>query len=68
MHFQVISIRYIILPIQIKGAKEHNLDIDNLTINDDLTVVTGVSGSGKSSLVFNTIYYEANRLFHETFG
>ena len=68
MHFRVRSIRYVILPIQIKGAKEHNLDIENLTINDGLTVVTGVSGSGKSSLVFNTIYYEANRLFHETFG
>jgi excinuclease ABC subunit A len=56
------------LPIEIKGAKEHNLDINELIINDGLTVVTGVSGSGKSSLVFNTIYHEANRQFHDAFG
>ena len=56
------------MPIEIKGAKEHNLQIDNLIIKDGLTVVTGVSGSGKSSLVFNTIYHEANRQFHDIFG
>ncbi|MFW9930272.1 MAG: hypothetical protein ACFFD1_12830, partial [Candidatus Thorarchaeota archaeon] len=56
------------MPIDIKGAKENNLDIDYLEIEDGLTVVTGVSGSGKSSLVFNTIYHEAHRQFYDIFG
>ena len=45
--------------IIIKGAKEHNLKNVNLTVpRDKLVVFTGLSGSGKSSLAFDTIYAE----------
>src|SRR6516162_9459739 len=48
--------------IQIRGAREHNLQNIDLEIpRDKLTVVTGVSGSGKSSLAFDTIYAEGQR-------
>jgi excinuclease ABC subunit A len=48
--------------IQIRGAREHNLQNLNLEIpRDKLIVVTGVSGSGKSSLAFDTIYAEGQR-------
>jgi len=49
--------------IRIKGARENNLKDIDLTISDGLTVVTGVSGSGKTSLVFDTLYHEARRRF-----
>jgi excinuclease ABC subunit A len=53
--------------IVIKGASEHNLKNINLTIpRGKITVVTGVSGSGKSSLVFDTILAEAQRRFFQT--
>ena len=45
--------------IEIRGAKEHNLKSINLRIpRDKLVVVTGLSGSGKSSLAFDTIYVD----------
>lgn len=53
--------------ISIKGASEHNLKSINLKIKrNEITVVTGVSGSGKSSLVFDTILSEAQRRFFYT--
>ncbi|MBD3198166.1 MAG: ATP-binding cassette domain-containing protein [Candidatus Lokiarchaeota archaeon] len=55
------------MKIEIKGAKENNLKDINVIFDDGLTAVTGVSGSGKSSLVFNTLYYEARRKYLETF-
>jgi excinuclease ABC subunit A len=56
------------LKVLVKGAKEHNLKNVDLEIGDGLTVVTGVSGSGKTSLVFDTIYQEARRRFEEAFS
>ena len=48
--------------IVIKGAKEHNLKNIDLTLpRDKFVVFTGVSGSGKSSLAFDTIYAEGQR-------
>ena len=48
--------------IKIKGANEHNLkNIDIEIPRDEFTVVTGLSGSGKSSLAFDTIYAEGQR-------
>ena len=48
--------------IVIKGARENNLkNIDVEIPRDKLTVVTGLSGSGKSSLAFDTIYAEGQR-------
>ena len=53
--------------IILKGAREHNLKNINLEINkNQLVVFTGVSGSGKSSLVFDTIYAEGQRRFVES--
>ncbi|MBI5682651.1 MAG: excinuclease ABC subunit UvrA [Deltaproteobacteria bacterium] len=53
--------------IIIKGAKEHNLKGINLEIpRDKLVVITGVSGSGKSSLAFDTIYAEGQRRYVES--
>ena len=50
--------------IVIKGAREHNLKNVDLTIpRDQLVVFTGVSGSGKSSLAFDTIYAEGQRRY-----
>ena len=53
--------------IVIKGAREHNLKDVNLTIpRDKLIVFTGLSGSGKSSLAFDTIYAEGQRRYMES--
>lgn len=53
--------------IVIKGARAHNLKNINLTIpRDKLIVVTGISGSGKSSLAFDTIYAEGQRRYVES--
>ena len=55
--------------IRIRGARQNNLK--NLTLDlplGELIVVTGVSGSGKSSLVFDTLYAEGQRRYVETFS
>jgi excinuclease ABC subunit A len=53
--------------IFIKGAREHNLKNIDVTIpRDKLVVITGVSGSGKSSLAFDTIYAEGQRRYMES--
>ncbi|MFX1389298.1 MAG: AAA family ATPase [Promethearchaeota archaeon] len=54
--------------IKIQGAQEHNLKNVDVDIEDGLTVVTGVSGSGKTSLIFDTLYKEARRRFLEAFS
>lgn len=51
------------MKINIQGASENNLKHLDVTFNSGLTVVTGVSGSGKSSLVFDTLYHESKRRF-----
>ncbi|WP_061019115.1 excinuclease ABC subunit UvrA [Vibrio splendidus] len=53
--------------IEIRGARTHNLKDVNLTIpRDKLTVITGLSGSGKSSLAFDTLYAEGQRRYVES--
>jgi excinuclease ABC subunit A len=53
--------------IEVRGAREHNLDIDRLEVpKRKLVVFTGVSGSGKSSLAFDTLYAEGQRRYVET--
>src|SRR5690606_18949939 len=55
--------------IQVFGARVHNLrDIDVSFPRNELVVVTGLSGSGKSSLAFDTIYAEGQRRYMETFS
>lgn len=55
--------------LQIRGARQNNLKDLNLEIpHNEMTVVTGVSGSGKSSLAFDTIYAEGQRRYVETFS
>ncbi|MGE0310888.1 MAG: excinuclease ABC subunit A [Lautropia sp.] len=56
-------------PIRIRGARQNNLKHLDLDIpTGQLAVVTGVSGSGKSSLVFDTLYAEGQRRYVETFS
>lgn len=54
--------------IEVYGAREHNLKNINISIpREKLVVITGLSGSGKSSLAFDTIYAEGQRRYIETF-
>ena len=54
--------------IVIKGAKEHNLKNVSVEIpKDQFVVITGLSGSGKSSLAFDTIYAEGQRRYVESY-
>ncbi|ABM63010.1 excinuclease ABC subunit UvrA [Halorhodospira halophila] len=56
-------------PIRIRGARQHNLQGLDLDLPaGELIVVTGVSGSGKSSLAFDTVYAEGQRRYVETFS
>lgn len=56
------------LSLEIEGARENNLKSINLSLpHDRLTVITGLSGSGKSSLAFETIHAEGTRRYIETF-
>ena len=53
--------------VRVRGAREHNLrDVDVAIPRDAMVVFTGVSGSGKSSLAFGTIYAEAQRRYFES--
>ena len=53
--------------IVVKGAREHNLQNIDVTIpRNQLVVITGLSGSGKSSLAFDTIYAEGQRRYVES--
>src|SRR5256885_9566213 len=53
--------------VQVRGAREHNLKNINVDIpRDSLVVFSGVSGSGKSSLAFGTLYAEAQRRYFES--
>src|SRR5271168_502798 len=53
--------------ITVRGAREHNLkNIDIAIPREELTVITGLSGSGKSSLAFDTIYAEGQRRYVES--
>ena len=53
--------------IRIRGARQHNLKNINLDIpRDKMVVITGLSGSGKSSLAFDTIYAEGQRRYMES--
>ena len=55
--------------IEVLGARVHNLkNIDISIPRDQLVVITGLSGSGKSSLAFDTIYAEGQRRYIETFS
>ena len=55
------------MKIRVKGARENNLKNVDAQFGDGLTVVTGVSGSGKTSLVFETLYHESRRRFQEVY-
>src|SRR6266516_676075 len=71
MEFRRFYHRIIEIPVQdyirIRGARVHNLKNISLSIpHNQLTVITGVSGSGKSSLAFDTIYAEGQRRYVES--
>ncbi len=54
--------------VKIRGAREHNLKNIDVDLGDGLTAVCGVSGSGKTSLIFDTLYNESRRRFLEVFN
>jgi excinuclease ABC subunit A len=55
--------------VRVVGAREHNLrDINVQFKRDQLVVITGLSGSGKSSLAFQTLYAEGQRRYMESFS
>ena len=55
------------MTIKIRGAKTHNLKSIDVDIpRDQLTVITGLSGCGKSSLAFDTLYAEGQRRYVES--
>ena len=55
--------------LEVRGARVHNLkNIDVIIPRDKFVVITGLSGSGKSSLAFDTIYAEGQRRYMETFS
>ena len=56
------------MAIEVRGARENNLKESDADFSEGLTVVTGVSGSGKSSLVFDTLFREGQNRFHEAFA
>src|SRR5271155_2066098 len=59
--------RYLLKQITVHGARQHNLkNIDVEIPRNTFTVITGLSGSGKSSLAFDTIYAEGQRRYVET--
>src|SRR5689334_13963758 len=59
--------RLMLTHISVRGAREHNLKDISLDLpRDRLTVITGLSGSGKSSLAFDTIYAEGQRRYVES--
>ncbi len=64
----VLPVAWKPMNIKIRGAGEHNLKKIDVDIGEGLTVVTGVSGSGKTSLVFDTMYHEARRRFLNVFS
>lgn len=55
------------MKIKVKGARENNLKNIDAEFGDGLTVVTGVSGSGKTSLIFQTLHHESRRRFQEVY-
>ncbi len=64
-HFEPFSGEY----LEVFGAREHNLRNLNVRIpRNELVVITGISGSGKSSLAFDTIYAEGQRRYMESFS
>ena len=66
---KVVQHHYMYDQVEILGAREHNLkNIDVTFPRNKLVVITGLSGSGKSSLAFDTIYAEGQRRYIETFA
>ena len=64
---EILPRKYIMDKIIIRGARTHNLDNIDLDLpRDKLIVITGISGSGKSSLAFDTIYAEGQRRYVES--
>jgi excinuclease ABC subunit A len=65
--FAILCIRFSMDKIEVRGARTHNLKNISLDIpRDKLTVITGLSGSGKSSLAFDTLYAEGQRRYVES--